>query len=97
MKSSEIPLCKELIEGQLPPKDYILRREANIGFYPLGVFHKQIILKWKTGETEMGNALCVDDSMPINMETIGFLIEKFFFDVCQSKINLLKGEKNAKI
>lgn len=79
-----------------PPKDYTLRRRADIRIHPLGTFHKQILLRWKMGEKEMGNALCIDDAMPLNMETLGYLIEKFFYDVCNSKIKLLKGQEIGK-
>lgn len=88
----EIPL-EEDTHWDHAPKDYTLRRKADIRIHPLGRFHKQIMLRWKAGEKEMGNALCVDDAMPLEMPALGYLIEKFFFDICSSKIKLLKGEK----
>lgn len=88
------PLDMSLPDHFQPPNHCQLPRVANIGLYDSpGSFHKSVILRWKQGKNEMGNALYMDAKENLNMETVGFLVEKFFYDICMARIKTLKGEK----
>lgn len=91
--SYDCPLTFKIEVPSIPPPTYNLSRIATISEEPLDVFKKQVILRWKCGKNQMGNALYMDDKCIIDMATVGYLIDKFFHEVCRSKINLLKGKK----
>ena len=91
---NEAPLFSGLPENQPPPNDYILSRYATISCKPLSLDTKQIILRWSFGNTEMGNSLYLKDREILNIESIGHLVERFFYEVCKSRIDLIKGKKN---
>lgn len=91
--SSLCPLNLDLPNHFPPPPHYQLPRVANIGMYDQKPFHKSVILKWRQGDIEMGNALYLDSKERLSMEMIGYLIEKFFHDMCSARIKTLKGEK----
>lgn len=95
ISESKIPLEK-LLEDNCPPPDYHLHKVANIGLYPLSIptmNHKEVILKWKYGKEEFGNALYLSTKELENIGAIGYIIERFFFDVCESRIKHIKGKK----
>lgn len=99
---SELDICLEKDIGiplefnsryPYAPEEYILRKVSGISFNR-GNYHDSVILKWKNGEKEMGHSLYLNKNITLDLPMIACLVEKFFYDVYNLKVEELKKDKD---